>query len=47
MPLPAWVASKKGWEAPFDKLNPYPQILAQLCEVPRQAAAPAAGSPAM
>lgn len=47
MPLAAWVASKKGWEAPFDRLNPYPQILAQLCEVPRQAAASAAGSPAM
>jgi hypothetical protein len=47
MPLPSWVASKKAWEPPFDKLNPYPQTLPELCETPRQAAASTESAPAM
>jgi hypothetical protein len=47
MPLPSWVASKKAWEPPFDKINPYPQTLPELCETPRQAAAATGSSPAM
>jgi hypothetical protein len=48
MPLGAWVASKKAWEPPFDKLNPYPDSVPELCETPRQAAAaPAASTPPM
>jgi hypothetical protein len=31
MPLRDWESDRKAWEAPFDKLNPYPQYLSDLC----------------
>ena len=31
MPLSDWLESKKGWEPPFDKLNPYPRYVNELC----------------
>jgi hypothetical protein len=32
MPLSDWQDRKKGWESPFDKLNPYPRFINELCE---------------
>jgi hypothetical protein len=32
MPLSGWLAGKKGWKAPFDKSNPYPRYVSELCE---------------
>lgn len=32
MPLADWIAGKKGWKAPFDKFNPYPRYISEICE---------------
>jgi hypothetical protein len=32
MPLSDWQDRKKGWESPFDTLNPYPRWINELCE---------------
>ncbi len=32
LPLSGWIAGKKGWKAPFEKFNPYPQYVNELCE---------------
>ena len=31
LPLSAWLDDKKGWEPPFDELNPYPDVVNELC----------------
>lgn len=32
LPLLDWQDGKKGWKFPFDKLNPYPRFINELCE---------------
>ena len=34
MPLADWVDEKKGWEPPFDRFNPYPRYINELCKPP-------------
>ncbi|WP_242467598.1 hypothetical protein [Thiocapsa imhoffii] len=34
MPLPSWIAKKKGWEAPFERLNSTPRSINELCDRP-------------
>jgi hypothetical protein len=35
MPLADWAAGNKGWEPPFDTLNPTPHSITELCEEQR------------
>ncbi|MCU0765835.1 MAG: hypothetical protein MUE39_00475 [Gammaproteobacteria bacterium] len=39
MPLRDWAADRKAWEPPFNRLNPYPRFLSDLCP-PATAQAP-------
>ncbi|MDX1345744.1 MAG: hypothetical protein R3179_07585, partial [Sedimenticolaceae bacterium] len=32
MPLQSWLDEKKAWEAPYERLNPVPGSINQLCE---------------
>ena len=32
MPLSGWLEGRQGWKAPFDKSNPYPRYVSELCE---------------
>jgi hypothetical protein len=38
MPLADWVKDKKAWKPPFDKANPYPDAIQDLCPAPRPTA---------
>jgi hypothetical protein len=31
VPLTSWTAERKGWEAPFDRMNPNPRFSNELC----------------
>lgn len=37
MPLADWLDEQKAWEPPFDKLNPYPRFIDDLCDAPSHA----------
>ena len=39
MPLADWVKDKKAWEPPFNRQNPYPDSIQDLCPTPRTATA--------
>ena len=41
MPLADWSNDKKAWVPPYDKVNPYPETIQDLCSAPTQVAAPA------
>ena len=32
LPLSDWIAKKKGWEPPFERFNPYPRYINELCQ---------------
>jgi hypothetical protein len=38
MPLADWTREKKAWEPPYDKANPYPETIQELCPAPGTAA---------
>jgi hypothetical protein len=42
MPIEDWREEKRGWEPPFDAINPYPSHISQLCDRERVAQIPRA-----
>ncbi|WP_245969496.1 hypothetical protein [Thiocapsa rosea] len=45
MPLPSWIAKKKAWEPPFERLNSTPHSIDELCNTqPRDRAGPGVSS---
>lgn len=39
MPVADWTRDKKAWDPPFNKQNPYPQSMQELCPASQQASA--------
>ena len=46
MPLADWKKDKKAWESPYNKANPYPVSIQELCPLPQRVAAEPAEPPA-
>ena len=40
MPLADWKKDRKAWDPPYNKANPYPQSIQELCPPPQRASAP-------